>query len=62
MDLGGYREIRSITTQGRAGFNEFVTEYIVQYSDDGEGWRSFSDSQGEVKVLLTYCGYRLKMN
>jgi hypothetical protein len=52
MDLGGSYEIRSISTQGRRGSIEFVTEYIVQFSDDGEAWRSFTDTQGETEVLL----------
>ena len=53
MDLGGFREIRSISTQGRKGSSEFVTEYVVQFSDDGEAWRSFTDTQGETEVLFS---------
>lgn len=53
MDLGDLFEIRSISTQGRKGSSEFVTEYIVQFSDDGEAWRSFTDAQGENEVLLS---------
>ncbi|KAJ3619660.1 hypothetical protein MTP99_005324 [Tenebrio molitor] len=51
MDLGGSYEIRSISTQGRRGSIEFVTEYIVQFSDDGEAWRSFTDTQGETEMF-----------
>lgn len=50
IDLGGRREVRSIGTQGRANTLQFVTEYIVQFSDDGEGWRSFTDAAGETEV------------
>lgn len=52
MDLGGRYEIRSIATRGLSTTKQFVTEYIVQFSDDGEGWRSFTDPQGEIEVLL----------
>ncbi|XP_064214176.1 neurexin-4 isoform X2 [Tribolium castaneum] len=51
MDLGGPFEIRSISTQGRKGSNEHVTEYIIQFSDDGEAWRSFTDAQGEIEMF-----------
>lgn len=52
MELGKRYEIRSIATQGRSGTHEFVTEFIVQYSDDGDGWRSVTDSDGETEVLF----------
>lgn len=50
MDLGGRYEIRSIATQGRSRSSSYVTEYIVQISDDGEGWRSVTDPHGEAEV------------
>lgn len=46
--------MRAISTKGRAKSGEYVTEYIVQYSDDGEGWKSFTDTQGEVQVLQIF--------
>ncbi|CAG9853678.1 unnamed protein product [Phyllotreta striolata] len=52
FDLGYRFQIRSIATQGRGGgSHEFVTEYIIEYSDDGEGWKSFDDSQGETEMF-----------
>lgn len=50
IDLGGRKMVRKIATAGRATTNECVTEYIVQYSDDGEMWKSFTDSEGEEQV------------
>lgn len=50
VDLGERKMVRKIATAGRASTNECVTEYIVQYSDDGEMWKSFSDSDGEEQV------------
>lgn len=50
MDLGERNFIRYIATQGRAQTHEYVTEYIVQYSDDGESWRSYSDAVGVTEV------------
>lgn len=50
-DLGGRFEINSIQTKGLAGSGEFVSEYMVQYSDDGEGWKVFTDAQGNAEVL-----------
>lgn len=50
IDLGDTRMIRKIATLGRSHTNEFVTEYIVQFSDDGELWRSYVARDGEVQV------------
>lgn len=50
LDLGDTRTITKISTLGRAHTNEFVTEFIVQYSDDGELWRSYISTGGEIKV------------
>lgn len=46
--------ITKIATQGRvsSSTNEFVTEYVVQYSDDGQTWRSYVNTDGEVQVIL----------
>lgn len=52
FDLGEKRTVKSIATLGRSHTNEFVTEYIVQYSDDGEIWRSYISPGGEEKVKL----------
>ncbi|XP_076625166.1 neurexin-4 isoform X4 [Colletes latitarsis] len=46
VELGDRFEIRSIATRGRAHTNEYVTEYIVQYSDDGQAWASYESQDG----------------
>lgn len=50
MELGDRYEIRSIATRGRAHTNEYVTEYIVQYSDDGQAWTSYESQDGVDEV------------
>jgi len=50
INLVNRKEIRSIATRGRAGTSEFVTEYIVQFSDDGEWWKSYPSSKGDSEV------------
>lgn len=52
LDLGNRYKIHAIATQGRKSTNEYVTEYIIEYSDDGEGWKSFHDSEGETEVCI----------
>lgn len=42
--------IKKIATLGRASTKECVTEYIIQFSDDGEMWRSYVNPDGEVQV------------
>lgn len=50
FDLGSRQMVVSIATKGRSYTSEFVTEYIVQYSDDGYGWKSFVSATGEIEV------------
>lgn len=52
--MGDTRTITKISTLGRAHTNEFVTEFIVQFSDDGELWRSYISTGGEIKVKSTF--------
>ncbi|XP_022919939.1 neurexin-4 isoform X2 [Onthophagus taurus] len=51
LDIGERVKIYALATQGRSNSREFVTEYIVQYCDDGESWRSFSDPQGQPEMF-----------
>uniref|UniRef100_A0A1A9W560 Neurexin-4 n=1 Tax=Glossina brevipalpis TaxID=37001 RepID=A0A1A9W560_9MUSC len=51
IDLGDKRTTRKIATMGRRFTNEFVTEYIVQYSDDGEYWRSYVNPSSEPQMF-----------
>lgn len=43
-------KVYSISTQGRSSTLEFITEYYIQYSDNGQGWKNVEDSHGEVEV------------
>lgn len=47
--------MKRIATLGRPHTKECVTEFILQYSDDGELWRSMADTSAETQVtfLLT---------
>jgi len=49
-DLGRRFKITAIATQGSPAGAEFVTEYIVQFSEDGRSWRSYTTPTGEAKV------------
>nr|CAD7258923.1 unnamed protein product [Timema shepardi] len=51
INLDGPKQIHSIATQGREGTSEYVTEYIVQYSNDGEGWLSYTSALGEPEMF-----------
>lgn len=52
IDLGYKSTVRKIASMGRPFTNEFVTEYIVQYSDDGEYWRSYVNPSSEPQVIF----------
>ncbi|XP_015588334.1 neurexin-4 isoform X2 [Cephus cinctus] len=46
IELSETSEIRSIATRGRAHTNEYVTEYIIQFSHDGQAWTSYESQDG----------------
>lgn len=50
FDLGSRKKIKKISTAGRARTREYVSEYIIQYSDDGELWSTLTDSNKEIQV------------
>ncbi|ESO94302.1 hypothetical protein LOTGIDRAFT_118711, partial [Lottia gigantea] len=46
VDLGQRYIITSVATQGRRGSDEFVTEYFLEFSDDRETWRIYTNEYG----------------
>lgn len=44
--------VRKLATLGRSHTKEYVTEFVIQYSDDGEMWRSYVNPDGEVQVIF----------
>lgn len=50
VEFSDRMKVRSISTQGRSSTSEFITEYYVQYSDNGQGWKNVEDSGGEIEV------------
>jgi contactin associated protein-like 2 len=52
LDLGGRKKIRKIATLGRSRTKEFVTEFVILYSDDGELWKTYTDTMGQDQVKL----------
>ncbi|XP_068677063.1 uncharacterized protein [Montipora foliosa] len=52
VDLRAYTRITRVATQGRNAFNQWVTRYRVQYSDDGEMFEFFKKaSNGSAWVF-----------
>lgn len=50
VEFSNRMKVCSISTQGRSSTLEFITEYYVQYSDNGQGWNTIKDSNGEIEV------------
>ena len=49
--LGSYTKITGIATQGRNAYNQWVTKYQLQYSDDGVNFRYYkAPGQSSPKV------------
>ena len=54
IDLANNRtSVSRVATQGRNDFNQFVTKYQLQYSEDGVTFHYYSEQgQGQAKVIL----------
>ena len=54
VDFGQYTTVTGIATQGRQRYNQYVTAYKLQYSDDGVTFQFYKASPLEAeKVHLT---------
>ena len=45
VDLGSYTTVTKIATQGRNAYSQWVTNYRLQYSDDGVTFQFFKEPQ-----------------
>ena len=45
VDLGSYTTVTKVATQGRNGNSQWVTQYRLQYSDDGVTFQFFKEPQ-----------------
>ena len=43
VDLGSYTKVSLVATQGKNGFDQWVTKYKIQYSDDGETFSVYKE-------------------
>ena len=51
VDLGSYTTVTRVATQGRNAYNEWVTKYRLQYSDDGvifQYYKQHGDTSAKV--------------
>jgi len=53
VDLEQEQEIKCIATQGRQTHKQWLTNYQIAYSSEGNDWKFYEENDGEVKVI--YC-------
>ena len=46
-DLAELKQVSGVVTQGRNGHPQWVTKFIVQYSDNSEIWSNIEDVNGQ---------------
>ena len=51
IDLGSVKYITAVSTQGHPLAKEYVRQYRLKYSNDGERYFLVTDKKGFVKVL-----------
>ena len=53
VDLGADKRVTRVATQGRNGYDQWVTKYRVEYSEDGQSFQVYKPSNASVaKVRL----------
>lgn len=50
VNLRRRKIIHLIATQGQVYTKEFVSEYCIQYSNDGDTWRTYVAADGSAQV------------
>lgn len=53
VDLGSYTRVTRIATQGRNGYNEWVTKYNLQYSDDEGNFQLYKQIGESVAKVMS---------
>ena len=57
------RTVSAITTQGRPDdFNQYVTSYIIKYSDDGVNFQQIGGVSDAAKLLKVGVGFIVNSN
>ena len=56
IDLGALFRVTAVATQGRSNYNQWVTKYKLQYSDNGATFTYYMEAgQNVTKVKQTAC-------
>lgn len=45
VDLGGRTQITAVATQGRYGSSDWVTAYLLMFSDTGHNWKQYPQEE-----------------
>lgn len=61
VDLQQQEEVKCIATQGRSTHSQWVTNYQIAYSSEGNDWKFYEQSNGEVKVICHGLDCRLSL-
>ncbi|XP_050545470.1 neurexin-4 isoform X2 [Daktulosphaira vitifoliae] len=51
IEFSDKMKVCSIEVQGRSFTLEFVTEYFIQFSDNGQGWKNLQDIRGDIELF-----------
>ncbi|KAG8596005.1 hypothetical protein GDO81_001704, partial [Engystomops pustulosus] len=51
IDLGQRTEITAIATQGKYGSSDWVTSYLLLYSDTGRNWKQYHQEEGIWELM-----------
>lgn len=54
IDLGVAAKISGVIVQGRSGRREWVTKFMISYSNDAFQWQYITDKYGNQKVIDHY--------
>ena len=54
VDLGSYTKVTRVATQGRDGYNQWVTKYRLQYSNNGVNFQVYKEPGKSLAKVPSY--------
>ena len=62
VDFGSYTKVSRVATQGKNGFNQWVTKYKIQYSNDGENFWVYKEPGTSLAKVTSFTHFTLSFH
>ena len=60
FDLGQVMNVTTITTKGRSHTNDYVSEFMIQYGNNGRDFSDYKEVDGEERPVVMFFKHGLE--